>query len=120
MVARVKCARSPLLPPRIMSGQTVHCSSLVVAPTEGGPSGPQCLSMPYRPLQGPVSGGKGFHSARAGSNQFATIRGDGEIIICTDRDIMHAFEQWIRSDATEFGGPSLTQFNAWTPSTLLF
>ena len=39
-----------------------------------------------------MSGGKGFHSARAGSNQFATIRGDGEIIICTDRDIMHAFE----------------------------
>jgi hypothetical protein len=44
LVARVKCARSPLLPPRIMSRLTVHCSSLVVAPTEGGPSGPQCLS----------------------------------------------------------------------------
>jgi hypothetical protein len=44
MVARVKCARGPLLPPRIMSPQTVHCSSLVVAPTEGGPSGPQCPS----------------------------------------------------------------------------
>jgi len=35
VVARVKCARSPLLPPRIMSRQIVHCSSLVVAPTEG-------------------------------------------------------------------------------------
>jgi hypothetical protein len=35
-VARVKCARSRLLPPSIMSPQTVHCSSLVVAPTEGG------------------------------------------------------------------------------------
>jgi hypothetical protein len=46
MMARVKCARSRLLPPRIMSRQTVHCSSLIVAPTEGGPSGPQCLSMP--------------------------------------------------------------------------
>jgi hypothetical protein len=44
MVARVKCARSPLLPPRIMSRQAVHCSSLVVATTEGGPSGPQCPS----------------------------------------------------------------------------
>jgi hypothetical protein len=43
-VARVKCARCPLLPPRIMSRQTVHCSSLVVAPTEGGSSGPQCPS----------------------------------------------------------------------------
>jgi len=48
MVARVKCARSPLLPPRIMSPQTVHCSSLVVAPTEGGPSGPQCLCAPVQ------------------------------------------------------------------------
>jgi hypothetical protein len=36
MVARVKCTRSPLLQPLIMSPQTVHCSSLVVAPTEGG------------------------------------------------------------------------------------
>jgi hypothetical protein len=45
MVARVKCARGPLLPPRIVSPQTVHCSSLVVAPTEGGPSGPQWLSV---------------------------------------------------------------------------
>jgi len=50
-VARVKCARSPLLPPRIMSPQTVHCSSLVVAPTEGGRSGPQCLSS-APPVQG--------------------------------------------------------------------
>jgi len=46
MAARVKCARGPLLPPRIMSRQTVHCSSLVVAPTEGGLSGPQCVPMP--------------------------------------------------------------------------
>ena len=45
MVARVKCARSSLSPPRIMSRQTVHCSSLVVAPTEEGPSGPQCVPM---------------------------------------------------------------------------
>jgi hypothetical protein len=44
LVARVKCARGPLLPPRIISPQTVHCSSFVVAPTEGGLSGPQCLS----------------------------------------------------------------------------
>jgi len=43
MVARVKCARGPFLPPRIISRQTVHCSSLVVAPTEWGLSGPQCL-----------------------------------------------------------------------------
>jgi hypothetical protein len=35
MVVRVKCARGLLLPPRIMSQQTVHCSSLVVAPIEG-------------------------------------------------------------------------------------
>jgi hypothetical protein len=46
MVARVKCVRSPLLPPRIMSRQTDYCQSLVVALTEGGLSGPQCLSMP--------------------------------------------------------------------------
>jgi hypothetical protein len=46
MVARVKFARSPLLPPRIMSRQTVHRSSLVVALTERGPSGPQCLQWP--------------------------------------------------------------------------
>jgi hypothetical protein len=38
-VARVKCARSPLLPPRIMSQQTEHCSSLVIAPTEGDLAG---------------------------------------------------------------------------------
>jgi hypothetical protein len=46
MVAQVKCARSPLLPPRIMSRQTVHCSSLVVAPTEGGLVIPMPLNCP--------------------------------------------------------------------------
>src|SRR5712671_1689082 len=33
----------PLTGPRIMSRQTLHCSSLVVALTEGGPSGPQWM-----------------------------------------------------------------------------
>jgi hypothetical protein len=62
VVARVKCTRSPLLSPRIMSLATVRleepasavgradCLSLVVAPTEGGSGGPQCLSLPSRPL----------------------------------------------------------------------
>ena len=59
MVARVKCARGPFLPPRIISRQTVHCSSLVVAPTEGGLSGPQCLcsALPSTPVARELSEG---------------------------------------------------------------
>ena len=58
VVARVKCARSPLLPPRIMSLATVRleelasavsradCPSLVVAPTEGDLVAPNASHCP--------------------------------------------------------------------------
>jgi hypothetical protein len=46
MVARAKCARSPLRPPRIMFPQTVHCSisRCCANRATGGHSGPQCPS----------------------------------------------------------------------------
>jgi hypothetical protein len=56
MVARVKCARSPLLPPRIMSRPTVHCSSLVVAPTEGDLVVPNSSQLPSRTRAWPPDG----------------------------------------------------------------
>ena len=57
MVARVKCTRSPLLQPRIMSRQTAHCHlSLLRRP--GDLVVPNAVPMsPARPLQWQVSWG---------------------------------------------------------------
>jgi hypothetical protein len=44
-VARVKCARGPLLPPRIMSRQTVHCHLSLLRQPRGDlvvPNASQC------------------------------------------------------------------------------
>jgi len=46
IVARVKCARGPLLPPRIMSGRPSIAHLSLLRQPRGGPSGPQCLRPP--------------------------------------------------------------------------